>query len=372
MAVRLNPENIQPMHLSLHHLVAKAPWCHEVLLEEVRQYLLPNMLEHAPVVAWIVDDTGYQERPAFGRGRPSILRTSRQARKLPSRSEPVGGDLEFESADRISAVFAEGMGARRRASGESRGGRGDCLSDQAGNRCRADPRSGGGWGDSRAVLADTAYGNDSELRGVLNELELQYLMGVQSSMTVWEPGKQPLPAKPRGKMGLPPRLLQRSRNHHPVSVKQLAMSLLSAAFREITWREGTAHKLRSRFAGVCVCAAHGDYAEEWLLIEWPRGEKELTKYWLSTLPLHTRLKALVKIARHRWIIELDYRELKQELGLGHFEGRNWRGFHHPRHAGSYWPRSEPSFPLCPRIRLVLARLILRQWPHCPFCSSPPS
>ena len=109
-----------------------------------------------------------------------------------------------------------------------------------------------------------------------------------------------------------------------------------------------------------------------MLIEWPRAEKELTKYWLSTLPLHTRLKALVKIARHRWIIELDYRELKQELGLGHFEGRNWRGFHHPRHAGSYWPRSEPSFPLCPRIRLVLARLILRQWPHCPFCSSPPS
>ena len=165
--------------------------------------------------------------------------------------------LEFESADRISAVFAEGMGARRRASGESRGGRGDCLSDQAGNRCRADPRSGGGWGDSRVVLADTAYGNDSELRGVLNELELQYLMGVQSSMTVWEPGKQPLPAKPRGKMGLPPRLLQRSRNHHPVSVKQLAMSLLSAAFREVTWREGTAHKLRSRFAAVRVCAAHG-------------------------------------------------------------------------------------------------------------------
>src|SRR6516225_7277148 len=93
MAVRLNPENIQPMHLSLHHLVAKAPWCHEVLLEEVRQYLLPNMLKHAPVVAWIVDDTGYEERPAFGRGRPSILRTSRQARKLPSRSEPVGGDF---------------------------------------------------------------------------------------------------------------------------------------------------------------------------------------------------------------------------------------------------------------------------------------
>ena len=105
-------------------------------------------------------------------------------------------------------------------------------------------------------------------------------------------------------------------------------------FREITWREGTDRKLRSRFAAVRVRPAHRDYeraephAEEWLLIEWPRGEKEPTKYWVSTLPPATKLKALVKMAKHRWIIERDYQELKQELGLGHFEGRNWRGFHH--------------------------------------------
>src|SRR5208282_2276464 len=70
------------------------------------------------------------------------------------------------------------------------------------------------------------------------------------------------------------------------------------------------------------------HAEEWLLIEWPRGDAEPSKYWISTLPLNTSLKALVKMAKHRWIIERDYEELKQELGLGHFEGRNWRGFHH--------------------------------------------
>src|SRR5262245_56023858 len=70
------------------------------------------------------------------------------------------------------------------------------------------------------------------------------------------------------------------------------------------------------------------HQEEWLLIEWPRAEKEPTKYWVSTLPPATRLKALVKTAKHRWIIERDYEELKQELGLGHFEGRNWLGFHH--------------------------------------------
>jgi hypothetical protein len=80
--------------------------------------------------------------------------------------------------------------------------------------------------------------------------------------------------------------------------------------------------------------AHRDYwkaephAEEWLLIEWPQGETEPTKYWISTLPATTALKALVKMGKQRWIIERDYQELKQELGLGHFEGRNWRGFHH--------------------------------------------
>jgi SRSO17 transposase len=184
------------------------------------------------------------------------------------------------------------------------------------------------------VLADAAYGINTEFRDGLTALELQYVVGVQSSMTVWEPGKQPLPAKPRGRMGRPPRLLQRSTEHQPVSVKQLAMSLPTTAFREITWREAGERKLRSRFAAVRVRPAHRDYEEaephqeEWLLIEWPREEKEPTKYWVSTLPPTTKLKALIKMAKHRWIIERDYEELKQELGLGHFEGRNWRGFHH--------------------------------------------
>jgi SRSO17 transposase len=135
-------------------------------------------------------------------------------------------------------------------------------------------------------------------------------------------------------MGRPPRLLQRSTDHQPVSVKELALSLPPAAFRKVTWREGTERNLQSRFAAVRVRPAHRDYekaephAEEWLLIEWPRGEAEPTKCWISTLSADIRLKDLVKMAKHRWIIERDYQELKQELGLGHFEGRNWRGFHH--------------------------------------------
>jgi len=184
------------------------------------------------------------------------------------------------------------------------------------------------------VLADAAYGINTEFREGLTELKLQYVLGVQSTMTVWEPGKQPLGAKPRGNIGRPPHLLRRSANHRPVSVKQLAMSLSGEAYKELTWREGTDRKLRSRFAAVRVRPAHRDYwksephAEEWLLIEWPKGEPEPVKYWISTLPAGIGLKALVKMAKQRWIVERDYQELKQELGLGHFEGRNWRGFHH--------------------------------------------
>ena len=112
------------------------------------------------------------------------------------------------------------------------------------------------------------------------------------------------------------------------------LGLPSSAWKEIGWRQGSEGTLRSRFAAVRVRPAHRDYKrtepypEEWLLIEWPKKESEPTKYWLSTLPAKSSLKSLVKITKHRWIIERDYEELKQELGLGHYEGRGWRGFHH--------------------------------------------
>ena len=97
---------------------------------------------------------------------------------------------------------------------------------------------------------------------------------------------------------------------------------------------GTRGVMRSRFARLRVRPAHRDVHRaaprpvEWLLIEWPRGEAEPTKYWLSTLPHDRRARHLVRLAKLRWLIERDYQELKHELGLDHFEGRGWRGFHH--------------------------------------------
>jgi len=102
----------------------------------------------------------------------------------------------------------------------------------------------------------------------------------------------------------------------------------------VTWRQGTQAALTSRFAALRVRPAHRDGArtEPWpaerLLIEWPEGETEPSKYWLSTLVPHTALKRLVHVAKARWRIERDCQNLKQEIGLGHYEGRGWRGFHH--------------------------------------------
>jgi SRSO17 transposase len=112
------------------------------------------------------------------------------------------------------------------------------------------------------------------------------------------------------------------------------LSLPGAAWKIVSWRQGVKKKLTSRFAALRVRPAHRDYwraephREEWLLIEWPKDKSEPTKYWFSTLPATASLPHLVHCAKHRWIIERDYEELKQELGLGHFEGRGWRGFHH--------------------------------------------
>ena len=335
MAARLEPDAVQPMRQSLHHLVAKAPWSDEGVLEQVRERVLPKMEKNGPVVAWIVDDTGFPKKGkhSVGVAHQYCGQLGKQANcrvavslsvATWSSSLPIGYRLYLpkewaaDSERREKAEVPEEVEFQTKP---------EIALDQIRAAVGANVARG-------TVLADAAYGINTEFRDGLSELGLPYMVGVQSTMTVWGPGQQPLPAKPRGRMGRPPRLLRRSRQHQPVSVRELALSLPSATFKDIPWREAGRRKLRSRFAAVRIRAAHRDYekaepyAEEWLLIEWPHGEAEPTKYWVSTLPATTKLKALVKIAKHRWIIERDYEELKQELGLGHFEGRNWRGFHH--------------------------------------------
>jgi len=335
MAARLAPDNVRRLHQSLHHLVADAPWSDEALLARVRVQVLPVMQKQGPVVAWIVDDTGFPKkgRHSVGVTRQYCGQVGKQenCRVAVSLSVATGSaSLPIAYQLYLPESWASDR-QRRRKTGVPDEVRFRTKPQIALEQIRQAVESDVARG---IVLADAGYGIDGQFRADLTALKLQYVVGVQSSMTVWAPGKSPLPAKPWSGQGRRTKLLRRDRQHQPVSVKQLAIGLPAAAWKTVTWRRGRQRPLRSRFAAVLVRPAQRDYwraephPEEWLLIEWPRGEAEPSKYWLSTLSPDTKLKDLVQMAKHRWIIERDYEELKQELGLGHFEGRSWRGFHH--------------------------------------------
>ena len=184
------------------------------------------------------------------------------------------------------------------------------------------------------ALADAGYGNDTAFRDALTGMGLPYVVGVQSSIAVWAPGTTPLPARPWSGRGRKTKLLRRDDGTKPIKASDLSMALPSRMWKTVRWREGSKGELVSRFARLRVRPSHRDYwraeprAEEWLLIEWPKGENAPTKYWLSTLPDTTPITALVDTAKLRWRIERDFQDLKQEIGLDHYEGRGWRGFHH--------------------------------------------
>lgn len=293
------------------------------------------MQERGPVVAWIVDDTGFPKKGkhSVGVARQYCGQLGKQENCRVAVSLSVATwNSSLPIAYRLYLPESWTKDSERRKDvGVPEGIHFQTKPEIALDQIRLAVESELPRG---VVLADAAYGTDNEFRAGLSELKLEYVVGVQSTMTVWGPGVEPLPAKRWKGQGRPPTLLRRDRKHQPVSVQQLALALPRSAWKDVGWRQGVERTLRSRFAAVRVRPAHRDYwktephAEEWLLVEWPREEPEPTKYWVSTLPASTTLKTLVKMAKHRWIIERDYEELKQELGLGHYEGRGWRGFHH--------------------------------------------
>jgi SRSO17 transposase len=336
MAARLAPDNVRRTHQSLHHLVADAPWDDGEMLDEVRRQVLPAMQKHGPVVAWIVDDTGFakQGKHSVGVARQYCgeLGKSDNCQAAVSLSVstwnsslPIAWRLYLPQVWRQDIERCRQAGVPEETAFQTKP---EIALEQIRRAMEQQVPLG-------VVLADAGYGKGTQFRTDLMELGLTYVVGIESNTTVWEPGRKPLPAPARKPgRGATPKRLQRDAQHRPISVKELALNLAAAAWKDIGWRQGTQGMLRSRFAAVRIRPAHRDYKrtepypKEWLLIEWPKKESEPTKYWLSTLPEKTSLKSLVKMAKHRWIIERDYEELKQELGLGHYEGRSWRGFHH--------------------------------------------
>src|SRR3954470_21188357 len=335
MAARVDPARVGAAHQSLHHFVAKAAWDDAALLRAVRAYALPAMLERGPVRAWLVDDTGLPKK-----GKLSVGVARQYCGQLGKRdncqvavtlsvaneaaSLPVAYRLYLpeawaaDPARRALAGVPEGVAFATKPA---------IALDQIG-RALADGVPPG------VVVTDAGYGNDTDFRDGVTGLGLAYVAGILGTTSLWPPGTGPLPAGPWSGKGRPPKRLRRDAAHQPLAAEAGALALPAEAWRRITWRQGTAGELASRFAAVRVRPAHRDTtrtaprAEEWLLAAWPGGEDEPTKYWLSTLPEATSLEDLVATARLRWRVERDFGELKQELGLGHFEGRGWRGFHH--------------------------------------------
>jgi len=336
MASHLAPTATRSRHQSLHHFVADSAWSDEEMLLRVAQWVVPAM-DFSDGAWWIIDDTGFPKQGTHSVGvarqycgmlgkqdncQVAVSVTlACQAGSVPvawrlylpkewaddaPRREKAGvpQDVEFMTKPAIALAQIEQL-----------------IAQGAPKHC---------------VLADAGYGVDTAFRERLSEWGLPYVVGVTGEVTVWPPGHEPLPPKPYGSRGVVATRLRRgdAAQQRPVSIKALAFELEPSQWQAVEWREGTNFTLRSRFARVRVRAAHRDHqrtqlrAEQWVLIEWPEGHKEPMKYWLSTLPEDVPLQRMAFEAKMRWRIERDYQDLKQELGLGHYEGRGWRGFHH--------------------------------------------
>jgi SRSO17 transposase len=335
MAARVAPGRVQAAHQSLHHFVAKADWSDEAVLAVVRAQVLPAVECHGPIRAWIVDDTGFPKkgRHSVGVARQYCGQLGKQDNCQIAVSLSVANDkASLPIAYRLYLPEGWANDVDRRAKA---GVPEDVVFRTKPEIALDEIRAALSFGVPRGVvLADAGYGIDTAFRTGLTAMDLSYIVGAQSSTSLWPPGKEPLPPKPWSGRGRPPSLVRRNPEHKPLSARKLADTVPESAWRTVTWREGTNAALTSRFAAMRVRPSHRDYwrsaprPEEWFLVEWPHGENEPSKYWLSTLPEDTPLADLVDQAKLRWRIEQDYQELKQEIGLGHYEGRGWRGFHH--------------------------------------------
>jgi SRSO17 transposase len=330
MAARLGEVHYQ----ALHHFVAASPWD----WRPVRRWLAEVLCGALSPTAWVVDDTGF---PKDGSCSVGVQRQySGTLGKAANCQLGVSVDAVTEQAScpldwRLFVPESwdeDAMAARRAACHLPKGVHHrpkwqlvlDMLDELAGWQLHPP-----------VLLADCGYGEVGEFRGGLDARQIPYVVEVRADTSAYPEQVRPTIAPHKGR-GRRPRPRYRQQ---PSSLTELAMAAGQQACVDLVWRRGSKGLQRGRFLAVRVRPAGvtprrlarqagGELQVRWLLVEWPQGKAEPTKYWLSNLPESTPLVELVRLARSRWRVEQDYRELKGGLGLDHFEGRGWVGWHH--------------------------------------------
>lgn len=315
---------------SVQQFLADSPWVPELVLRACAERVAPEL----GVLAWVVDDTGIGKQ---GKHSPGVKRQySGTLGKIGNcqitvsvhavgdcGTLPLGWSLylpEEWCADELRRARAKipatvGFATKPQLAAG--------LVEQA-----------AAWQLPAApILADSAYGDDTAFRTRLHSLELEYVLAVSAQVSVY--GPETTFAVPERNGGVGRRRSVARPDHQPESVQALAGRLPKRAWKSLPCRTTPAgDEVRGRFAFVRVVATHPVRTDcqpprwEWLIIEWPQAEGTPTGYWLSNLPETEPRERLARLARLRWTIELDYRQLKGELGLDHYEGRSYLGFHH--------------------------------------------
>jgi SRSO17 transposase len=315
-----DPERMDAEHQRLHHFATDSPWDDHAVRREAARYALAAMTRREPVDSWIIDDTGFlkqgthsvgvQRQYSGSAGKTTNCQVAASL-TITTRTEQLPIDFELylpecwlTDARRVEARIPWNVKFATKPQ----------LALQMIRRALDDGVPHG------TILADQAYGCAEEFREGVRDLGLHYAVAVDPRSVV-------LVFNKRGR-----------RSHEPVSLKKLAFKIEAAGgFRRHTWRQGTKQPLSARFALRRVVWAGRSYRGNvdigqrepvWLLIEWRDGESEPANYFFSSLPGPMTTKKLVRVVMQRWRIERTYEDLKGELGLDHYEGRRYPGWHH--------------------------------------------
>lgn len=340
-------KSMQPMadrlgidHHRLQQFVSTSPW----KVEPVRQALATKAINLIHPDAWVVDDTGFIKD---GHASPGV------ARQYSGTLGKVGNVQIGVSVHAVTDVASCPLNWRLflpRSWDEAYADTPDDRAQARLRRARAkipdtirhQPKAElalemidelTDWGLAPPVIvADAGYGDNGLFRTALSTRGLPYIVQVKAatSMHTQDAAFGSPEYSGRGRPKKP------GYQTPPVRAEVLAQSLPTRQYQQVSWRQGSKGTMTSRFAVTRVRPANrniprhpdGSLPEMWLLIEWPRHADAPTDYWLSTLPEDTGIEHLVRLGKIRWRIEHDYRELKHGLGLDHFEGRSWLGWHH--------------------------------------------